>query len=162
MKKHFWLTIAALLVFTLGSIAAVHAEILPPHGEGQIGLTAVVLCEKLTVRREPAAGAAAAETLHYGDRIILQNLENGWAECFLSDAEGAGPAGWVNTDYLAVDPTWYVTDTETPVYAWNEQTAPRVALLDKGTTLPVLKDDGGWLVVSLRGASGWIPKPAAD
>ena len=36
--------------------------------------------------------------------------------------------------------------------------APKVALLDKDTLLPILKDDGEWLVVSLRGATGWIHK----
>jgi hypothetical protein len=40
--------------------------------------------------------------------------------------------------------------------------APKVALLSKGTMLPILKDEGEWLIVSLRGASGWIHKSASD
>ena len=44
------------------------------------------------------------------------------------------------------------------MYAWNDTAALKVALLDKDTTLPILKDCGDWLVVSLRGASGWIHK----
>ena len=70
----------------------------------------------------------------------------------------AGPAGWVNADYIAVDPAWYRADNATPVYAWNDTEAPKVALLDAGTELPILKDDGDWLIVSLRGATGWIRK----
>ena len=70
-----------------------------------------------------------------------------------------GPAGWVNADYLAIDPAWYRTEALTPVYAWNERTAPKVALLDTNTLLPILRQEGPWLVVSLRGAAGWIYNP---
>ena len=45
----------------------------------------------------------------------------------------------------------------------HSTSAPRVALLDANTELfdpntflPVLKDEGDWLLVSLRGAVGWI------
>ena len=61
-----------------------------------------------------------------------------------------------------VNPTWYRTDDTTPVYAWNDTMAPKVALLSKGTVLPILKDEGEWLIVSLRGATGWIYKSASD
>jgi hypothetical protein len=37
-------------------------------------------------------------------------------------------------------------------------TAPKVGLLDADTTLPILKDEGEWLIVGLRGATGWIKK----
>ena len=156
MKKYVWLTILTVLVLMLGSIGAVQAEIIPPYGEGQIGLQAVVLCDALTVRQQPSASSGAVKTLKYGDRIIVQKQESGWADCFLSDAVDAGPSGWVNADYLAIDPAWYRTEAKTPVYAWNSTSAPKVALLDANTTLPILKDEGDWLVVSLRGAVGWI------
>ena len=157
MKKYIRSAILTLMVIIIGSAAA-QAEIIPPYGEGQIGLQAVVLCESLTIRQEPSGNSAAANTLQYGDRIIVTNQSNGWAECFLSDAEGAGPAGWVNTDYIAIDPAWYRAEAATTVYAWNDTSAPKVALLDKDTVLPILKEDGEWLVVSLRGAAGWIRK----
>lgn len=32
-------------------------------------------------------------------------------------------------------------------------------MLDAGTILPILRDDGDWMVVSLRGAVGWIYNP---
>ena len=44
----------------LGSIGIVRAEIIPPHGMGQIGLQAVVLCEELTLRE--SASASSFET----------------------------------------------------------------------------------------------------
>ena len=155
MTKCIRFTALALMALILGCTAA-RAEIIPPFGEGQIGLQAVVLCESLTVRKEPGSSAAAVRKLSYGDRIIVQLQADKWAKCFVSDDVNAGPAGWVNTDYLAVDAPWFRTEASTPVYAWNDTAAPKVALLDRDTLLPVLKEDGDWLVVSLRGASGWI------
>ncbi len=162
MMKHKKALLVALMMMLLSVITAVHAEILPPWGEGQIGLEAVVLCESLTLRQKPSADSKAVKKLSYGDRFPVQNVENGWAQVFLSDAVDAGPSGWVNSDYLIIDPAWYRTDEATPVYAWDDTSAPKVALLDKGTTLPILKDQGEWLIVSLRGATGWIHKTAAD
>ena len=162
MKKLLRLTVLAVLVLAFGTAGPVRAEILPPYGEGQIGLRAAVLCESLTVREKPNAASRAVKTLQYGDFLIVEKQRDGWAECFLSDAVDAGPAGWVNADYIAVDPAWYRTDAKTPVYAWNDTAAPKVALLDKDTTLPILKEEDGWLVVSLRGAAGWIQKTDAD
>ena len=157
MKKYAWLTIFTALTLVLGSIGIVHAEILPPHGLGQIGLSAVVLCEKLTMRQEPNSSSKAVLTLQYGDLILVDKQKDGWAYCFRSDAEDA-PSGWVNSDYIIIDPARYRTEAKTPVYAWNDTAAPKVALLEKNTTLPILKDEGEWLIVSLRGAVGWIRK----
>ena len=121
-----------------------------------------MLCESLTVRQERSAGSKAVETLHYGDTFAVQDNWDGWASCFTSDDVDAGQTGWVNSDYIIVNPTWYRTDDTTPVYAWNDTMAPKVALLSKGTMLPILKDEGEWLIVSLRGATGWIYKSASD
>ena len=163
MMKLFRMTILAAAVIILGSMAFAHAEIIPPRGEGQIGLQAVVLCEELTLRENPGTSSRAVRTLRYGQLINVMETEylreqsNGWAYCVLGDSEDAA-AGWVNTDYIVVDPAWYRTDAMTPVYAWNDTAAPKVALLDKGTELPIVKDEGDWLIVSLRGAVGWIRK----
>ena len=161
MKKCGRLATLTALALIFGCFGAARAEILPAHGEGQIGLQAVVICESLSVRQGPGSDYQAVSTLEYGDTIIVQPETGGWAECFLSDSVDEGPAGWVNEDYLAIDPAWYRTEEKTPVYAWNEETAPRVALLDGDTTLPILKADGEWLIVSLRGATGWIHVPGA-
>ncbi len=84
--------------------------------------------------------------------------ENNWAQVALGDSEDS-LSGWVNSSYLAVDPAWYQTDEDTPVYAWDDTSAPKVALLENGTSLPILKDNGDWLIVSLRGATGWVNLP---
>lgn len=162
MKKHAWLTILTVTFLILGCVFSARAEIIPPNGEGQIGLEAVVLCESLTVREKPAADAKAVKTLPYGTLFSVQNTSDGWADCFASDAVDAGLTGYVNADYIIIDPAWYRTDAKTPVYAWNDVSAPKIALLDKDVLLPILKEEGDWLIVSLRGATGWIRKSAAD
>ena len=153
--------IAFLMLFVLAA-GVCHADIIPPYGEGQIGLTAVVLCSNLTVRKDRSASSDAVTTLNAGARFMVQNQVDGWADCFLSDDVDGGCSGWVNADYVVVDPAWYRTNGATAVYAWNDTKAPRVGLLDDGEMRPILKDDGDWLVVGLRGAAGWILKTDAD
>ena len=161
MKICSWLSILTVLVLILSGIQTVNAEIIPARGEGQIGLQAVVLCNTLTVRKEPSGTAKAVKTLQYGALPIVTKQEGGWAYCVLGDSENS-PSGWINMDYILIDPSWYKTDDKTPVYAWYDTASPKVALLDKGTTLPILKDEGDWLIVSLRGATGWIRKTGSD
>ena len=48
--------IAFLMLFVLAA-GVCHADIIPPYGEGQIGLTAVVLCSNLTVRKDRSASS---------------------------------------------------------------------------------------------------------
>ena len=162
MKKACTFFLVLILSVLCNAANISQAEILPAHGKGQIGYQAVVLCESLTVRQERSANSKSVKTLHYGDTFAVQDSWDGWASCFTSDDVDAGQTGWVNSDYIIINPTWYRTDEATPVYAWDDRMAPKVALLSKDTTLPILKDDGEWLIVSLRGASGWIYKNAAD
>ena len=170
MKKTGWLTILTALVLALGYLAAAHAEIIPPCGPGQqIGYPAVVLCETLTLREKPGSSSKAVQTLSYGDLPIAvgadqpagAQVENGFVYCVLGDSEDA-PCGWLNADYILINPAWYVTEKGTSVYAWNDTAAPKVALLDKGTRLPILKEEDGWYLVSLRGAVGWIYSGASN
>ncbi|MBR3494253.1 MAG: SH3 domain-containing protein [Clostridia bacterium] len=156
------MSLLALILLVCWTVGCASAEILPPFGEGQIGRQAVVLCESLTLRQSPSASSKSVQTLQYRDLIIVTEQSGGWARCVLGDSEDS-PSGWVNADYIAIDPAWYRTDAATPVYAWNSTSAPKIALLDKNTVfldrdtfLPILKDEGEWLIVSLRGATGWI------
>lgn len=154
MKKILAITAALALL----SSSACYASIIPSKGAGQIGYTSVVLCNSLSLREEPDFGSEALQTLRSGDQIIVMETENGWSYCTLGDAEDS-PKGWVKSDFVAVDPAWYKTTGSTAVYAWADTDAPKVALLDAGTSLPILRDDGDWIVVSLRGAAGWISNP---
>ena len=96
MKKFAWLMILMALFVMLGCIGVVHAEIIPPYGPGQqIGYPAVVLCEKLTLRKEPSASSKALQSLDYGDTPIMINADaptgpevvNGFVYCTLDDSE---------------------------------------------------------------------------
>jgi len=107
--------------------------------------------------QEASASAKSVQTLSYGDLPIVMEQKDGWAYCATGDSEDSAK-GWLNADYIAIDPSWYRTEKKTAVYAWNDTSAAKVALLDAGVTLPILKEEGDWLVVSLRGASGWIRK----
>ena len=156
MKKKMWLTTLAAVMLMVGSVGTAKAEILPPYGPGQFGYEAVVLCESLTVRQEPSAASSEVMKLPYGKIFPVLEEKDGWAQCILSDDVDASPAGWVNAEYIFIDPAWYRTEEKTPVFAWNDLTAPKVAMLEADITLPILKEDGEWLLVSLRGATGWI------
>ena len=166
MKKHGLLTVLTALILALGCIGAVYAEIIPPYGPGQqIGYPAVVLCEELTLRENPSSSSKAVKTLNYGDLPIVVGTdqpagpkkENGFVYCTLGDSEDS-PCGWINADYIFINPAWYVTEKTTAVYAWNDIAAPKIALLDKDARLPILKEEEDWYLVSLRGAVGWIHK----
>ena len=154
MKKKLLMTLAMVMV--LGNVC--YASVISPRGAGQIGYSATVLCNSLSLHQEPDFNSATVQTLGYGDSVIIMDTEDGWAHCTIGDAEES-PKGWVDEDYIAIDPSWYKTVESTSVYAWNDTDALKVALLDAGTVLPILKDDGDWIVVSLRGAAGWIHNP---
>ncbi len=156
------LVLVASLAALLGVGSTCQAQIIPAKGPGQIGYTAVVLCDSLSVRQESSTDSETVKTLHYGDKFMVTQQKDGWAECMLSDAVDAAPEGWVKSEYVAIDPAWYSTDEQTNVYAWNDVKAYKIAQLSENTVLPVLKDDGDWLCVGLRGASGWIQKTDAD
>ena len=162
MKK-LMMVLVLCMVFALG---CAHAEIIPPDEPGQqIGYSAAILCEELSMRAKPSSSSRVIKTLEFGDWPIVVGAdtpagpkkENGFVYCTLSDDENA-PCGWINADYIMINPAIYVTDRQTAIYAWNDTKAPKVALLDKGIRLPILKEEDAWYLVSLRAAVGWIHK----
>ena len=157
MKKKVSALLIMLMSMGLGGVVC-SASIIPPGGPGQIGFSSVVLCDSLSAHRDPDFSSPSVQTLHYGDKIIVMDTVNGWAQAALSDDVDGVPV-WVNEDFIAVDPAYYRTEEDTAVYAWADTGAKKVALLDPGTTLPILRDDGDWIIVSLRGAAGWINNP---
>jgi len=169
MKK----LLTLLLMITLCTASA-SATILPATGvdedfkawTGIDAVRAVVLCESLSVLDARGdQGGKKVDTLRYtGEGVLVIESWDGYAKVHYSD--GKDP-GWVRNDYLLMDPAWYVCDESVQVYAYPDTMAPRVALLDKGTKLPIIteyKDDSvnGWVCVSLRGAAGWIRKTPKD
>lgn len=170
MKK-FCLSLLVLLLCT----ATASASILPATGVDEdfkawTGLEctpAVVLCESLSIldARGDQGGKKEGSLLYTGKTIPVIESWDGYAKIYYADGT---ETGWVRNDYLMMDPAFYVCDEDMQVYAYPDTMAPKIALLDKGTKLPILTeyDDGisigGWVCVSLRGAAGWIRKTPAD
>ncbi|MBQ6645734.1 MAG: SH3 domain-containing protein [Clostridia bacterium] len=157
MKKFAKVMVLAVLIFTFAFMSVAQAELISPYGAGQIGYSAVVLCEEISVRQKASASSKILQKLPYGSHIIVMQQSGNWAYVALGDSESS-LKGWVNSDYIVTDPAWYRTIGKTTVYAWNSTKAPKVGLLESNVILPVLKVEGDWIVVSLRGASGWIHK----
>ena len=82
----------------------------------QIGYQAVVLCEELTVRQQANASSRAVKSLRYGDHMTVYKVSKGFAQIFLSDVVDAEPAVWVNAEYIAINPSYFRTDSKTAVY----------------------------------------------
>ena len=171
MMKRFSALVLAMLLL----INAASATILPATGVDEDFLAwtgisctpAVVLCESLTVldERGDQGGKPVEVKLYSGKTIPVIESWDGYAKIYYSDGN---KTGWIRNEYLMMNPAWYVCDEAVAVYAYPDTMAPRVALLEKGTELPILTeyDDGesmnGWVCVSLRAAAGWIRKTPKD
>ena len=171
MMKRFPALVLAMLLL----INAASATILPATGVDEDFLAwtgisctpAVVLCESLTVldERGDQGGKPVEVKLYSGKTIPVIESWDGYAKIYYSDGN---KTGWVRNEYLMMNPAWYVCDEAVAVYAYPDTMAPRVALLEKGTELPILTeyDDresmNGWVCVSLRAAAGWIRKTPQD
>lgn len=159
--KRVW----ALFLITMQIALSASATVLPPEGisAGYLSFTgieayrAVVLCESLSVCDE--RNGTVIDTLYFGDTFMTCESRDGWADCNYADGS---KSGWVRSDYIVIDPAYYLTDAQTAVYAYADGSAPKVALLPGGVKLPILAEMNGWYAVSLRGASGWIPRNAAE
>ncbi len=156
MKK---LVICIALVLSVISTAAL-GEIQRPAGPGQLGYDAVVISKSVSVRPMQNANAKAVKKLNFGDHLAVMSLGNGWCECFLSETEGV--SGYVLEDYVLLDPAYITTEGSTAVYAWQAANAKKVGLLGKGEKFPIIRMEGDWLLISLRGAAGWIVRPNGD
>lgn len=168
MKK-FVITLLLLLCCTASALA----DILPATGVDEefkawTGLEctpSVVLCESLSILDNRGdQGGKKVGTLLYGNTPPVIESWDGYAKIYYADGS---KTGWVRNEYLMMDPAWYVCDDSTQVYAYPDVMAPKIALLDKDTKLPILteyQDDtiNGWVCVSLRGAAGWIRKTPKD
>lgn len=150
------------------------ATILPPSGVDEdfkawtgIECTpAVILCESLSVldNRGDQGGKKVNTLLYSGKDIPVIESWDGYAKIYYADG---AKTGWVRSDYLMMNPAWYLCDEDTQVYAYPDAMAPRVALLDAGTKLAILTQTADerereWVCVSLRGAAGWIRKTPRD
>ena len=161
MNKMLRLTAVIALIFALACAGFASAEIFAPHGEGQIGVGAVVASEEVAIYDKPSEDAKVVETLPFGHTLILMAMEDDWGYCALSDDVDGEPAGWVSTEGLIVDPCWFMTREETPAYADKDATSEVLARFDADMIMPVLKIEGDWIGVNANGKIGWINVPDA-
>ena len=116
------------------------------------GEPGLVLCESLTLRAEPQVSAAACASLPYGTELTCTGgWQPGWLEVRANEQ-----TGWVRESFVLLNPEYLTLAAETPVLAWPAPDAPWVGLLDAGVSVPKLGECGGYTVISLRGASGFV------
>lgn len=151
--------ICLLLILSLISTVAA-GEVSHPMGPGQLGFDAVIISKNISIRPTQNANAKAVMKKNYGEHMAVMSLGNGWCECYLSETEGV--SGYVLEDYILIDPAYITTEESTPVYAWQSQNAKKVGLLGRGETFPIIRMEGDWLLISLRGAAGWVLRPSGD
>ena len=156
MKK----LLMVLLVLALATTGTALSEITYPMGEGQTGFDAVIISKNISVRAVQNANANAIKRMNFGEHLTVRPLGNGWCEVYLSETEGI--SGYVLDYYILIDPAYITLEESTPVYAWQAKNAKRVGLLVAGETYPIIKTDGNWFLISLRGAAGWIARPNGD
>lgn len=118
---------------------------------------AYVLCDSLTLRAKPDINSRSLRQLGYGQKLLVSMREGEWYHVYVSEHV----EGWVKSEYVLINPQLYVTEAETPAYAYGSRYAPRVALISEGETLPIIHSTVAYYVVSLRGASAWIERPQA-
>lgn len=118
---------------------------------------AYVLCDSLTLRKEPDINSRSLRQLSYGQKLLVSMREGEWYHVYVSEHV----EGWVKSEYVLINPDLYITEAETPAYAYGSRYAPRVALISEGETLPIIHSTVAYYVVSLRGASAWIERPQA-
>lgn len=158
MRKRFLVICAVIL--SLALCASAGAEISHPVGPGQLGYDAVVISKNISVRPTTNANAKAVKRLSYGDHMAVMPAGSGWCEVYLSETEGL--TGYVLDAYILIDPAYITIEESTPVYAWKATNAKRVGLISKGETYPIIRMEGNWLLISLRGAAGWMLRPDGE
>ncbi len=166
MKRFCILVLAAVLM-----ISSAQATIVPSMGEqeNQLGVfigvstPGYILCESLSVydARGDQGGRKIGTLKYRGDGNVVAVLQSwdGWAEIGYEDGNSSA---WVHNEYLLMNPDWYICDEAMAVYAYDDNMAPRIAWVEKGTKLAIIRDLGDWVQVSIRTATGYIKKTAQD
>ena len=160
MKRLFALVLMMTLLCTTAHALVVEPEEYNTSFAEKTGLYAYdgyVLCDSLTLRSKPDINSKSLRSLKNGQKLLISMREGEWYHVYVSEHV----EGWVKSEYVLVNPPLYVTEAETPAYAYGSRYAPRVALLSKNETLPIIHTTEDYYIISLRGASAWVEKPEA-
>ena len=118
-----------------------------------------VLCEFLSLRENPDVTSKLIHTMTYGTYCTVKEESGSWYNVTYRNEEHMRYSGWVRKEYILVNPDYFVPDGETPVYAMPSGSSKRVGLISGETRYPIIGEINGFLVISLRGASGFVVKP---
>lgn len=119
---------------------------------------AVVLCETLSRRALPKRSGAKLGTLRTGDAFTILAEQGGfYLACRRSEDGTYDETGWVDAAYTVKNPATITTNGTVHALAYADPAAPRVAEISAGTELFCIAQTGAYYVVSLRGASAFIP-----
>lgn len=118
-----------------------------------------VLCEALSLRENPDAAATLIHTMPYGTYCTVLEESGSWYNVTYRNEVNTRYSGWVRKEYMLVNPDCFVPEGETPVYAMPSGSSKRIGLINSGTSYPIIGEMNGFLVISLRGASGFVAKP---
>lgn len=160
MKRIVALALIMMLLCTSAHALVVEPEEYNTAFADKTGLYAYdgyVLCDSLTLRSKPDINSKSLRSLSHGQKLLISMREGEWYHVYVSEHV----EGWVKSEYVLVNPPLYVTEAETPAYAYGSRYAPRVALLSKNETLPIIHTTEDYYIISLRGASAWVEKPQA-
>ena len=156
MKKRA-IALAAALVCLVRFAGGVMADT-EWNGYPDVIGTGFVLCESLTVREQPDTAAQAVTTLPYAATFEIRGGVDPWYWMTYNAPDGGRYEGYVRSEYVLVDPQAYRPTAETAVYAMPSTDSKRVALIDAGTSCPIIGEMDGFYAISLRGASGFVAK----
>lgn len=112
-----------------------------------------VLCESLSVRMEPNITSNVIASFAHGLTFNITAVDQSWYKVNYD-----GTIGWVNGQYVLVNPQYYTAQSEKAVYAYPGANALRIGLIDANTRLAIIADLQDYYCVSIRGASGFIQK----
>ncbi len=160
MKRLLAFVLLIMLLSTTAHALVVEPEEYNTSFAEKTGLYAYdgyVLCDSLTLRSKPDINSKSLRSLNHGQKLLISMREGEWYHVYVSEHV----EGWVKSEYVLVNPPLYVTEAETPAYAYGSRYAPRVALLSKNETLPIIHTTEDYYIISLRGASAWVEKPEA-
>lgn len=113
-----------------------------------------VLCETLSMYEDTNFNSNILIKIPYGETVsLVDGFYDGWTKIISQYI-----TGYVRSDYLLEEPSFYETKGETAVYAMPAKNSKRVALLPGNTSCAIIDEYEDYYVVSLRGAAGFIPK----
>ncbi|MGN1402398.1 MAG: SH3 domain-containing protein [Bacillus sp. (in: firmicutes)] len=113
--------------------------------------SAVVKADKLRIRSAPDQNSKVVGTLKFGEKVQVQNQQEGWAEIAYGETKG-----WVSADYLKQKAeSGVVLASSLHVRSEPNSTADVIGAIKKGTHVDITSESNGWYYIESGGLAGW-------